>query len=279
MGCLSDERYTRLIHDDSMQNETNEVKNMHQRIYVWDKFIRLFHWSLVALFVTSYLTGENEHWTHFYSGYAIVTLIALRLIWGVIGSKYARFSEFVRSPSAVFRYMKSMATGNPKRYLGHNPAGGAMILMLLASLLVTTISGMKLLAIEEGQGPFASTINVSIVQKAYADDDDHEHEYEKYQLDEYKEDHEYENDTYKEQLKEYEANSEARASSDYEARKKEVTSEDDHEAEEEFWEEIHEASISFMLFLIILHVMGVIIASRQHKESLVKSMLSGYKNQ
>ena len=277
MGCLSDEPYTRLIHDDSMQIETNEVKNMHQRIYVWDKFIRLFHWSLVALFVTSYLTGENEHWTHFYLFYAIVTLIALRVIWGVIGSKYARFSEFVRSPSTVFRYIKSMAKGNPKRYLGHNPAGGLMIVMLLASLLVTTISGMKLLAIEEGQGPFASTINVSIVQKAYADDD--EHEYEKYHSDEYKEDHEHENDAYKEQLKDYESNSEARASGDYEARKKEYTSEDDHEAEEEFWEEIHEASISFMLLLIILHVMGVIIASRQHKESLVKSMLTGYKDQ
>ena len=154
-----------------------------------------------------------------------------------------------------------------------------MIVMLLASLLVTTISGMKLLAIEEGQGPFASTINVSIVQKVYADDDHHEHEYEKYQSDEYKEDHEHENGTYKEQLEDHEANSEARASSDYEARKKENTSEDDHEAEEEFWEEIHEASISFMLLLIILHVMGVIIASRQHKESLVKSMLTGYKDQ
>lgn len=251
---------------------------MHQRIYVWDKFVRLFHWSLVALFVTSYLTGENEHWSHFYSGYAIVTLIALRLIWGVIGSKYARFSEFVRSPWTVFGYLKSLAKGNPKRYIGHNPAGGAMILVLLASLLVTTISGMKLLAIEEGQGPFASTINVSIVQKAYADDDHHEHEYENYNTDEYEEDHRHENDEYKEQLKDYETDSEVYESSYSEGLEKKYTSKDDHDEEEEFWEEIHEASISFMLLLIILHVLGVILASRQHKESLVKSMLTGYKN-
>lgn len=237
---------------------------MHQRIYVWDKFVRLFHWSLVALFVTSYLTGENEHWTHFYSGYAIVILIALRLIWGLIGSKYAKFNEFVRSPRTVFSYIKSIVRGNPKRYLGHNPAGGVIIVVLLASLLVTTISGMKLLAIEEGQGPFASRINLSIVQKAYADD--HHHEHEKHHTDEHKEDYEHENSVHKEQVK------------DYKSRKEEYTSEHDHETDEEFWEEIHEASISFMLFLIIIHVLGVIIASRQHKESLVKAMITGWKN-
>ena len=253
---------------------------MHQRIYVWDKFVRLFHWSLVALFVTSYLTGENEHWFHFYSGYAIVTLIALRLIWGFAGTKHARFKDFVRSPWAVFSYLKSIAQGTPKRYLGHNPAGGAMVVLLLTALLTTTISGMKLLAIEEGEGPFASNINVTFVRTSYADDDDYKHDHEKQDSDEYEKDHEQEeyHSTY-EQLKEEGEDYEADESPKYASKADAHTYGEDHEAEEAFWEEIHEASISFMLLLIILHVVGVIVAGRQHKESLVKSMITGFKNQ
>lgn len=214
---------------------------MSKQVYVWDKFVRVFHWALLGLFVTSYVTGEQEHWLHTYSGYGIFILVSLRIVWGVVGSQYARFSNFVYSPSAVLGYLKSMIEGSPKRFLGHNPAGGAMVVTLLAALFMTTLSGMKLYAIEEGEGPFAQTIDVSLMSVAHASSDEHEDQT-----------HEYENQKYTEE-------------------------DEPHEEEEEFWEEIHEAAISVMLFLILLHVLGVIISSAQHKELLVKSMFTGYK--
>lgn len=203
------------------------------KIRVWDRFVRIFHWSLVALVAISYLSGEFEFEIHSYSGYAIFILVCLRIIWGVVGSKYARFKNFVYSPSNVMAYLKSIMTGNPKRFLGHNPAGGMMVLALLTVLGTTTLSGMKLYAVEEGEGPFASNIQLNLINQVHADS--------------HKEDHsEYSNDT-------------------------------DEEAEE-FWEEIHEASISLLLMLIVLHVLGVALASKQHKENLARSMVTGNKS-
>lgn len=202
-------------------------------IRVWDRFVRVFHWSLVTLVAISYLSGEFEFEIHSYSGYAIFVLVCLRIIWGVVGSKYARFKNFVYSPSNVMAYLKSIITGNPKRFLGHNPAGGIMVLALLTVLGTTTLSGMKLYAVEEGEGPFASNIQLNLINQVHADS--------------HKEDHsEYSNDA-------------------------------DEEAEE-FWEEIHEASISLLLMLIVLHVLGVALASKQHKENLARSMVTGNKS-
>lgn len=147
---------------------------MTAQVNVWDLFVRIFHWSLVAFFVTSYITGEDESDLHIYSGYAIFTLISLRVVWGFVGSKHARFSDFVKSPAAVFAYISSMKAGKPKRYLGHNPAGGAMIVAMLITLFVITLSGMKLYAVEEGKGPFAANNQFQLLQTAYADDDEHE---------------------------------------------------------------------------------------------------------
>lgn len=217
---------------------------MSKQVYIWDRFVRLFHWSLVVLFIISLVSGEQEHWIHSYSGYAIFTLISLRIIWGFVGSKHARFKDFVRSPFAVLSYLKSMVSGSPQRYLGHNPAGGAMILGLLATLFLTTLSGMKLYAIEEGKGPFAQTTSTSIVSQTYASD--YEYEAEQYEGEEH-EGEKYESHEYEES------------------------------EEEEFWEDIHETAVSLMLLLILLHVIGVVISSRQHKELLVKSMMTGYK--
>lgn len=269
---------------------------MAQQIYVWDKFVRVFHWSLVGLFATSYLTGENEHWLHSYSGYAIVSLIAMRLIWGFIGSRHARFSDFVRNPLTISKYMVSIVQGNPARFLGHNPAGGAMVVLLLITLSTITFSGMKLLAIEEGEGPFASNIRVSLITPAYADtkgnehanyeDDEYKHEaYEhKYEDEEYEDSYEreqHETEDYEHENEQYEERKEHEQAA-YQLKQKYQPSQSDghdqHEAEEEFWEDIHEASISFMLLLIVLHVVGVIVASRQHNESLVKAMITGSKN-
>ena len=110
-------------------------------VRVWDIVVRVFHWSLVAIFAAVWLTSDDFVWLHKILGYGVLILIAVRLVWGFIGGKYARFSEFVKSPGTVISYLKDMKNGRERRYLGHNPAGGAMIIMLLLALLVTGITG------------------------------------------------------------------------------------------------------------------------------------------
>ncbi len=141
-----------------------------QQVVVWDLGVRVFHWSLVALFTFSYLSGDELETLHAYSGYAIIGLLVFRLIWGFMGSKHARFADFVRSPRVVIDDLKSIKEGHPKRYLGHNPAGGAMIVMLLVGLSLLTFTGLMAYA-EEGHGPLAGA-EVSIISTAYADHDE-----------------------------------------------------------------------------------------------------------
>jgi cytochrome b len=145
--------------------------------YVWDIVIRLFHWSLVILFVTSYLTGEEETIIHVYSGYAIIGLLFIRIIWGFIGSQYARFSDFIYKPATTIKYLNSLKTENPEHYTGHNPAGGYMVIALLIMLLVTTFSGLKLYG-TEGHGPLANNQfdTISLITAAKADDEYGEHD-------------------------------------------------------------------------------------------------------
>ncbi len=111
---------------------------------VWDIFVRVFHWSLVASFVVAWLSGDDWKTLHLWAGYSAAALIAMRLVWGVIGTPHARFSQFVKSPLAVARYLKEIATGREARHLGHNPAGGAMIVALLATLIGLCLSGWLL---------------------------------------------------------------------------------------------------------------------------------------
>ncbi|MBK8957019.1 MAG: cytochrome b/b6 domain-containing protein [Proteobacteria bacterium] len=127
---------------------------MSNRVYVWDRYVRFFHWTLVAAFTFAYLSGEEETPLHFYAGYLICALLVSRVIWGFIGSRHARFTDFVTPPSAALGYLKSLAGGPIKHYRGHNPAGGWMVLMLLASLTLTVGCGLRTLALE-GEGPFA----------------------------------------------------------------------------------------------------------------------------
>lgn len=101
-------------------------------VRVWDAFVRVFHWGLAISFFTAWWTGDDYETLHLVAGYAAAALIALRITWGIFGTGYARFAQFVRSPSTVFAYLADIATGREVRYLGHNPAGGAMILVLLA---------------------------------------------------------------------------------------------------------------------------------------------------
>src|SRR5690554_467637 len=124
-------------------------------IRVWDPLIRLFHWTLVLAFFTAYLTEGEPEWLHVTAGYLIAVLLVARLAWGFVGSQHARFTDFVRSPATVLHYLRDEFTGRARRYLGHNPAGGAMILALLFTLTMTALSGMTLLAAKEGEGPLA----------------------------------------------------------------------------------------------------------------------------
>jgi len=212
-------------------------EDMSKEIRVWDPLVRIFHWSLVLAFAVAYLSGDEESDIHIYSGYIILGLLVFRLLWGFVGPRFARFSDFVYSPQTIIEYTRGLLSGSPKHYLGHNPAGGAMVIALLLSLIVATYSGLKVYALEEGAGPLAvQTPEISMIRSAYADDDEHED-------DEHGEYAEHEGD----------------------------------EEGEEFWEEIHEASANFVLFLVILHIAGVFVAGRLHDENLVKAMITGNK--
>ena len=182
-----------------------------QQTKIWDVFVRIFHWSLLATFAITYLTEDDFPSLHVYAGYTMMILIGLRLVWGFLGSRHARFSSFIVKPTAAIEYMKEVVQFRAKRYLGHNPAGGVMVMALLLSLTLTILFGLLTYGAAEFSGPLAGlTTGVS--------------------------------DSLTNSL-----------------------------------EELHELFANFTLFLVALHVIGVAIASFQHKENLVRSMLSGYK--
>lgn len=155
---------------------------MVEKIYVWDPLVRLFHWLLVLSFMISYLTGDDDSQLHIYSGYLLLGLIAFRIVWGFIGTRYARFSNFIHPISHAIDYLKGLADGNCKHYIGHNPAGGLMVLALLTSLSLTGLSGLLVYG-AEGHGPLASTTPISSgstnhIDDDHEDDDDDDHEVE-----------------------------------------------------------------------------------------------------
>lgn len=166
-------------------------------VRVWDPFVRVFHWSLVALFAIAFVTGDEIEWLHLWAGYAIAVLVALRMAWGFIGTRYARFSSFVRGPRAVASFVNDSLHLRAPRFVGHNPAGGWMILALLAMLIGLSVTG-HLLTTDAYWGS-------------------------------------------------------------------------------EALEEVHEALANITLALVGLHVAGVILASLEHGENLVRAMITGLK--
>jgi cytochrome b len=113
------------------------------KILVWDAPVRVFHWLLVLSFFGAYLTAESERWrlVHVTLGYTMGGLVAFRLVWGLIGTRYARFSNFIRGPAAVQRYLQSLLNGQPEHAVGHNPAGALAIVLLLLLSLVIVVTG------------------------------------------------------------------------------------------------------------------------------------------
>jgi len=186
-----------------MNSVTNEIK-------VWDPLVRIFHWGLVTAFTIAYASENDFMALHSYAGYTIFGLLLIRLIWGFIGTTHARFSDFVRSPREALSYIKDTAAFRAKRHLGHNPAGGLMIIALLMSLLITTLTGLGAYGVEGG-GPLADWLSGM-----------------------------------------------------------------GHFGKEAF-EEVHEFFANFTLFLVAVHVAGVILGSISHNENLVRAMFTGTK--
>lgn len=166
-------------------------------VKVWDPLVRVFHWSLVGLFAFSYLTGDEWKKAHIVAGYAIISLLVVRVIWGFVGTRHARFSNFIYSPVTTIRFILDSIALKAKRYIGHNPAGGAMVITLLIS-----ISGI------------AATGHMMTTDAYWG---------------------------------------------------------------VEWVEETHELLANLTLGLIGLHVAGVVLASIEHKENLVRAMITGRK--
>lgn len=126
--------------NDTMNKPTDKPTGS---VLVWDLPVRVFHWSLALCFAIAYVTAESDQWAlvHFISGYLFFALIFFRLVWGLVGSRYARFAEFVRSPGVVIGYLRGYFSGGVQRYIGHNPIGAVAILLMLGLGLGIVITG------------------------------------------------------------------------------------------------------------------------------------------
>jgi cytochrome b len=166
-------------------------------VKVWDPLVRTFHWSLLAAFVVAWTTGDELDRIHVLAGYVVLGLVAFRILWGLVGSKHARFTDFVRWPATVAAYVRDIVRFRAKRYVGHNPAGGAMVIALLVMLGLISATG------------YMMTTDV-------------------------------------------------------------------------FWgvewvEEAHELAVNATLGLVLVHILGVALASFEHRENLVRAMFTGRK--
>lgn len=145
-------------------------------IRVWDLPIRLFHWTLVIGFASAYLTAEyHKNEVHTLIGYALCILLAARIFWGFLGSRYARFNSFIFSPGETIAYMRSMFGRHPvKHYLGHNPAGALMVFALLGLLGLIFAAGLATLAVIDFEGPLLALANRVDDETSYAIREVHE---------------------------------------------------------------------------------------------------------
>jgi cytochrome b len=139
--------------DDQQRNHPdNKTAGEHSRM---DPLVRFGHWALVAAFAVAYLSAEEEAGgldpLHVWGGYVVGALVVLRVVWG---PRHARFSDVVRSPIVALAYFRDLLYGRARRYVGHSPAGGAMVIALLLCLAATVATGLMAYG-EEGKGPLA----------------------------------------------------------------------------------------------------------------------------
>jgi len=124
-------------------------------ILVWDPLVRLFHWLLAGCFVFDYLAGARWLDLHVLAGSIVAGLLLFRFVWGVLGTPHARFSDFLYSPYQIASHLAGLVKRRVERWIGHNPAGGAMIFALLTGLLLLTVSGVALYGAQQDAGPLA----------------------------------------------------------------------------------------------------------------------------
>jgi len=126
----------------SLKNFGVFMKNTTEKIAVWDPFVRIHHWLLASSFLLAWASAEELEGLHAQLGYFILVLISLRITWGLVGSRYSRFINFVYSPRNTLDYLQSLAAGRPPRHTGHNPAGGWMVIMLIVGLIASATTGI-----------------------------------------------------------------------------------------------------------------------------------------
>jgi cytochrome b len=132
-------------------------------ITVWDWPVRAGHWLLVGSFIVAWVTGESERWrlVHVLSGSLMASLIVFRVLWGLVGTRHARFASFVRGPGAVVNYLRSLLAGHPEHHTGHNPAGGWAIVALLGLGLLGAATGWG--AYQELSGEWLEELHEGVV--------------------------------------------------------------------------------------------------------------------
>jgi cytochrome b len=210
---------------------------LDDRIPVWDRFVRVAHWALVAAFAVAYVTEDDALTVHVWAGYAVGAIVVMRIVWGFVGPQYARFGDFLYRPGVVIGYLGALVRLRGRRYLGHSPAGGAMVILLILALLATVGSGLWLYAVEDNRGPLAG-----IVMSANAPET---------------------------------PTADNRFSAGREEDDDEHSS--THEREDGALKEIHEVLANLTLLLVFLHIGGVLLASFVHRENLPRAMITGTK--
>jgi len=125
------------------------------QVRVWDAFVRIAHWLLVGGFLVAYFTEDDLLTVHVWAGYLVGAIVLLRVAWGFVGPEPARFTSFACSPGKSIRYLVGLLRRHAARYVGHSPAGGAMVILLLICLAATVWSGLTVYAYDRGAGPLA----------------------------------------------------------------------------------------------------------------------------
>jgi len=132
-------------------------------VRIWDLPTRLFHWLFAAACVTAWVSGDDPRYTdlHLYAGYVALGLVVFRLMWGVVGGRYARFTQFVKGPAAVRAHLQQLFDHSRPHEAGHNPLGALAILLMLMLVLVLGMTGLVVLGGEEGFGPLAGLFSIA----------------------------------------------------------------------------------------------------------------------
>ena len=213
--------------------QTDEVK-------VWDVFVRVTHWVIVIGFFLAYFTEDELLPAHVWAGYIVGGLVVARILWGFVGPPRARFSDFIYAPRAVVSYLLDLLRFRAPRYLGHSPAGGAMVILLLLGLASTVATGLVLYGARDGAGPlgrfYSATAAPTGVFVAMAD-------------------------TKRDKERDGGMRSDRR----------------ERRQETKVLKEVHELLANLTLGLVVLHIAGVLWASAAHRENLIRAMITGRK--